>query len=397
MLKAEFRTMHVRMGALCVTMVSVTVAEIRLPAQATQPKELQRPRVGQAVRSPVVQADGRVIFRFRAPGATKVSLARDGLKLVAMTKDAQGVWSITTDPLAPDLYLYQFVVDGVVMADPANPLSKPVVTGGAESIVHVPNVAAESWEPHDVPHGVLHRHCNPSKIIGEDREFWVYTPPGYDPSAGKTYPVLYLLHGVMDDASAWTTAGRAHVILDNLIAAGKAKPMLVVMPFGYGLTNVPDRMAEQFGPPRTQRKIMDVFSRYLIEELIPNVEREYRVAKDRDARAIAGLSMGGAQALFIGLNHPDRFSWIGSFSGALIMYDKPFEKWFPSLTAKTNPPVQLLWVACGTQDFLLGTNRKFQDWLKSNKIAFTAVETSGSHAWTVWRRNLIEFAPLLFR
>jgi len=142
---------------------------------------------------------------------------------------------------------------------------------------------------------------------------------------------------------------------------------------------------------------MDVFSRYLVDELIPKVEKEYRVTKDRDARAIAGLSMGGSQALFIGLNHPDRFGWIGSFSGALIMYDTPLEKWFPDLMAKANPPVRLLWIACGTEDFLLGTNRKFRNWLKSKKLPFTEIETPGSHAWTVWRRNLIAFAPLLFR
>jgi enterochelin esterase family protein len=365
--------------------------------QAPQPEKPPRPRVGQAVRSPDVQADGRVTFRFRGPNASTVGVVWEGMPRLEMKKDDQGNWSGTTSALAPDFYCYRFLVDGVALADPANPLGKPIVTGGNESLVHVPGPASLSWEARDVPHGTLHRHLRPSAVLGEARGFWVYTPPGYDPADKQTYPVLYLLHGVMDDASAWTTAGRADVILDNLIAEHKAKPMLLVMPLGYGFAPVAERMSEAFGGPATQKKIMDVLTRYLLEEVIPEVEREYHVTKDREARAIAGLSMGGSQALSIGLNHRDRFGWMGSFSGALVMYGGAFGEWFPDLAGQAKPPMRLLWIACGTEDFLLAVNRKYTDWLKAKEVRFTAVETPGAHAWPVWRRNLTAFAPLLFR
>ena len=365
--------------------------------QAAAPEASSKPRVGHAVRSPEVLPDGRVTFRFRAPGAKEVSVVREGEPRLSLTKDDRGIWSATTDKLAPDIYTYTFVVDGVAIADPANPLCKSIVNGGHESLVHVPGAAALAWEAGDVPHGTVHRHVHRSKVVGEAREYFVYTPPGYDAADKHCYPVLYLLHGVMDDASAWTTAGRADVIFDNLIAQRKVKPMLVVMPLGYGFANVADRMNEQFGGPALQKKFLDAMSAYLLDELIPAVEGGYRVAGDREARAIAGLSMGGAQALYIGLNHPDRFAWIGSFSGALVMYGGPYAKWFPDLSAEGRPKLRLVWISCGAGDFLLGVNRKFTDWLKSNGVRCTTVEPPGAHAWPVWRRNLIEFAPQLFQ
>jgi enterochelin esterase family protein len=382
---------------LVLALVAVGILAAPGRGQAPQPENRPQPRMGHAVRSPQVQPDGRVQFRFHAPNAKQVFLAREGMPRLAMSKDDRGTWSITTDVLQPDLYCYQFVVDGVVLADPANPMCKPIVTGGHESIVHVPGPASLSWEPQDVPHRTLHRHVYQSRVLGEARPLLVYTPPGYDPAAAQTYPVLYLLHGVMDDETAWTTAGQTHVILDNLIARRKARPMLVVMPLGYGFPNVPDRMREQFGAPAGQQKIMDALTRLLLDEVIPQVERDYRVTRDREARAIAGLSMGGSQALSIGLNHRDRFAWIGSFSGALIMYGQPFGKWFPDLKVRADSRVRLLWLACGTEDFLLGVNRNYKEWLKTNEVPFTAVETPGAHAWQVWRRNLTEFVPLLFQ
>jgi enterochelin esterase family protein len=367
------------------------------PGTPAQPEKGLPPRVGQTVRSPEVWPDGRVTFRFRAANAKSVSLVREGVKRLPLTKDDRGTWSVTTDPWPPDVYMYQFVVDGVVLADPANPAFRPVVTGGAESMVHVPGPSSLSWEPRDVPHGILHRHRERSKTIGELRDFWVYTPPGYDAVAQRTYPTLYLLHGVMDDASAWTTAGLAQTILDNLIADGGVKPMLVVMPLGYGFANVTDQIGMQFGGPATQKRIMDVLTHYVLDELMPLVEHAYKVTKDREARAIAGLSMGGAQALFIGLNHPARFAWVGAFSSALVMFGEPFTSWFPGLTAEANPRLRLLWIACGKEDFLLGVNRKYKAWLRLKGVPFIDFETPGAHAWPVWRRNLAEFAPLLFR
>jgi enterochelin esterase-like enzyme len=355
------------------------------------------PRFGSMVRSPEVHPDGRVTFRFRAPHAKQVGLARSGMRGVAMQKDDSGVWSVTTAPLPPGFYDYRFAVDGVSLIDPANPLLATKVMGNHESIVHVPGPASLSWERSDVPRGTLHRHSYLSKVVGEEREFTVYTPPGYDPVGDKKYPVLYLLHGVTDDATAWTTVGRAHVILDNLIAQGKAKPMLMVFPFGYGFPNVPDRVGELFQAGIDQKKLMDAFAVTLLDEVIPQVERAYRVTADREARAIAGLSMGGSQALYIGLNHADRFAWVGSFSGAFVMYGGQFSKWFPHADAIGRPPTRLLWIGCGTEDFLFGANRAGKDWLKSKSVTFTAVETPGGHVWHVWRRNLTEFAPLLFR
>jgi enterochelin esterase family protein len=174
-----------------------------------------------------------VTFRFRAPNAEEVKLAREGAEPQAMQKDDQGLWSVTTTPLAPDYYGYSFVADGVCLVDPSNPLLKPNLLT-TESQVHVPGPPSLPWELNDVPHGEVHHHFYKSEIAGDDRDYYVYTPPGYETSVKKKYPVLYLLHGYSDDASGWIAVGRANMILDNLIAQGKAKPMIVVMPLGYG-------------------------------------------------------------------------------------------------------------------------------------------------------------------
>jgi enterochelin esterase-like enzyme len=349
------------------------------------------------VRSPEVQKDGRVTFRFRAPNAKEVFLARDGSPRSAMQKDDKGSWDVTTEPLPPDLYPYSFVVDGVTLADPSNPLVKPIVMGGHQSIAHVPGPSSLSWEVSDVPHGTLHRHSYKSTIAGEGRDFIVYTPPGYDPAGKEEYPVLYLLHGITDDASAWTTAGRANVILDNLIAQGKATPMLVVNPLGYAFPNVAEDLFKLFRDPAMQRESMEKFSATVLDEIIPRVEKAYRVVKGRDSQAIAGLSMGGAQALQIGLNHPDRFGWVGSFSGAFVMYGNDYAKSFPTLDADPASKARLVWLACGTEDFLIEPHRKFEGWLKSKGVRFTSTETPGAHTWMVWRRYLTDLTPLLFR
>ena len=345
--------------------------------------------------SPEVHADRTVTFRFRAPNDKEVAVSIEGTgKPMPMQKDDQGVWSMTTEPLAPDYYGYSFIADGVNMFDPSNHAIKPNFLYRA-SEVHVPGPAALSWEIGAVPHGEIHHHFYKSGVVGDDRDFFVYTPPGYDPRAKQTYPVLYLLHGFSDDASAWTAVGRANVILDNLIAQGKAKPMLVVMPLGYGAPEVLEPNSGVFRDRSLTERNFDKFREALLTEVIPRVEAEYLVIKDRNSRAIAGLSMGGSESLLTGLNNLDKFTWIGAFSSGGITED--FDEEFPAVNSKATEQLHLLWIACGTEDRLMDINRKFRVWLASKNIKHVDIETPGMHTWMVWRRNLTEFSSLLFR
>ena len=360
-----------------------------VPAFAQQPP---------MIISPEVQSDRRVTFRFRDPSAKEIVVAIETLgKPLPMQKDDQGVWSVTTVPLEPDYYGYSFVADGVNLIDPSNYLMKPNLLN-TQSMVHVPGPASLPWELNDVPHGVIHRHFYRSGIVGDDREYYVYTPPGYDAEGLSRYPVLYLLHGYSDDASGWVAVGRANVILDNLIAQGKAKPMLVVMPLGYGAPEIVQRtpmFAAAFRDQGLRQRNYDRFRDSLLNEVIPAVESVYRVSYDRNSRAIAGLSMGGAESLLVGLNALDHFAWVGAFSSGGL--GESFDKSFPRLDSNANSQLRLLWVSCGVDDRLIEANRKFRDWLESKEIKLTWLETPGSHAWPVWRRNLADFAALLFR
>jgi enterochelin esterase-like enzyme len=343
--------------------------------------------------SPEVHSDGSVTFRFRAPNAKAVQLAREGTEPQAMQKDAEGVWSLTTTPLAPDYYGYSFVADGVRLIDPSNPLLKPNLLA-TENAVHVPGPLSLPWELNDVPHGEIHHHFYKSSVAEDERDYYVYTPSGYAGSGKRKYPVLYLLHGYSDDASGWTAVGRANVILDNLIAQGKAKPMIVVMPLGYGTMDFLRLAWGAWNHTELRDANFKKFTDALLSEVMPRVEGEYRVTKDRNARAIAGLSMGGSESLLTGLNHLDKFSWIGAFSSGGIPDD--FEKDFPSLDAKANQQLHLLWIACGTEDHLIAVNRNLREWLKTKGVNHADIETPGMHTWMVWRRNLAEFAQLIF-
>jgi enterochelin esterase family protein len=351
------------------------------------------------VVSPEVHADRSVTFRFRGPNDKEVAVGLEGAgKPLAMQKDDQGVWSVTTEPLAPDYYGYAIIADGVDLFDPSNYAHKPNFLYRS-SEVHVPGPASGPgslpWETADVPRGEIHHHFYKSGIVGDQRGFFVYTPPGYDPRGKQAYPVLYLLHGYSDDANAWTEVGRANVILDNLIAQGKAKPMLVVMPLGYGAPEVLAPNSGVFRDRAITDRNFDKFRETLLGEVIPRVEAAYLVVKDRNSRAIAGLSMGGAESLLTGLNTRDKFAWVGAFSSGGITEE--FEKEFPGLDAKSAEGLHLLWVACGTDDHLIEINRKFRAWLASKNIKHVDIETPGAHTWMVWRRNLIEFSSLLFR
>jgi enterochelin esterase-like enzyme len=340
--------------------------------------------------SPEVHADHTVTFRFRAPHATLVNLNLEGSKAVPMEKDeATGVWSLTTAALDPDIYGYTFNADGVGLMDPNNSLMKANLINNS-SAVHIPGPGLP-WEVTDTPHGEVRHHFYHSASVGDDRDFYVYTPPGYEKGTRK-YPVLYLLHGYSDDASGWSAVGHANIILDNLIAQQKAKPMIVVMPLGYGPV---DAVIPRMIKVDNFRSNIMKFRETLLTEVIPQVEKNYRVDARREMRAIAGLSMGGAESLTTGLNNLDKFAWIGSFSAGGMGED--YDVLFPKLDQSANKELKLLWIACGTEDRLIATNRKFRDMLSAKYVRFTPIETPGMHTWMVWRRNLAAFVPLLFQ
>jgi enterochelin esterase family protein len=373
---------------------------IAVPSAEPQSKpELPKPEQKRAVYSvalisPEVRADHSVTFRFRAPNAQEVKLALEGTEPEAMQKDDQGVWSITTPPLAPDYYGYSFVADGVRLIDPSNALLTPNLLATA-SALHVPGPSSLPWEVNEVPHGEIHHHFYKSGVARDHRDYYVYTPPNYDRAAKQSYPVLYLLHGYSDDASGWTAVGHANVILDNLIAHGRAKPMIVVMPLGYGTMEFVRPALDSWSHTELRYENSKKFTEELLSEVMPRVESEYRITKDRKERAIAGLSMGGSESLLAGLNNLDKFSWVGAFSSGGIPED--FQKDFPSLDATANQQLHLLWIACGTEDRLITVNRNLREWLTAKGVKHADIETPGMHTWMVWRRNLAEFAALLFR
>ena len=339
--------------------------------------------------SPEVRPDNRVTFRFRAPNAVKVTVNRAGNKPLEMQKDEQGVWTVTTDALEPDMYGYTFNVDGVGTIDPVNARVVPNLLG-ASSMVHVHGPSTLPWETNDVPRGTVHHHFFKSAVANDNRDMYVYTPANYNPKAKAAYPVLYLLHGFSDDASGWTAVGQAHVIFDNLIAQGKMKPMVVVMPLGYGTMEALKSQRDA----SVRARSFDGFRDSLLQEVIPQVEKTYHVSKDRTQRAIAGLSMGGAESLRVGLNYLDKFAWIGAFSSGGV--PASFTETFPNLDSKANDKLKLLWIACGKDDGLFEANSKLDAALTERNIKHQWIVTPGAHTWPVWRRNLAEFAPLLF-
>ena len=366
-------------------LVSTALAQDAKPA--APPPQMPPP----ALITPEVHSDNSVTFRFRAPNAQEVKLTREGAEALAMQKDDAGVWTVNTAPLPPDYYGYSIVVDGQRLIDPYNSLLKPNLLS-TESMVHVQGPPSLPWELNDVPHGEVHHHFYRSAVASDDRDFYVYTPPGYDPAAKTTYPVLYLLHGYSDDASGWTAVGRANIIFDNLIAQRKTKPMIVVMPLGYGTMEM---IRVGWGHPEVREQNLTKFREALLTEVMPKVEGAYRITKDRNSRAIAGLSMGGSESLLTGLNSLDKFAWVGAFSAGGL--PEPFDKDFPGLDANANQKLRLLWIACGTEDRLITANRNLREWLKTKGIQHTDIETPGMHTWMVWRRNLAEFSSLLFR
>jgi enterochelin esterase-like enzyme len=368
------------------TLLLALSAPLSLPAQ--EPTRL---------RSTEVHADHTVTFSYKDAAATKVTLALDGVpKPIPMEKDASGVWTVTTQPLTPEIYGYHFEADGDKRFDPNNPHFTLNLVN-ASNLITVPGDTPQPWEDTNVPHGTLHHHIyNTSTVLGlpdNQSAYFVYTPPGYDEKAKKPYPVLYLLHGWSDSDAGWSAVGRANLIFDNLLAQGKIKPMVVVMPLGYGDISF-IHTHDVWEVPAAIDHNTDLFSKVLLTEVLPRVESEYRVSKDRNDRAIAGLSMGGLESLQIGLTHTGQFAWIGGFSSAVHQLD--FEKALSPLDPKS-ANLHLLWIACGTEDPLIKPNRKLVDFLKARDMPVTQIETPGLHTWMVWRDNLIHFTPLLFQ
>ena len=341
--------------------------------------------------SPEVHADGTVTLRLRAPNAQKVDLVLEGAN-TAMQQGADGLWTAATPVLAPGIYAYRFVVDGTPILDPRNVDVRDNMLSIWSNLT-VPGTPPEPWELQSIPHGIVEHHFYTSQVVlglpNNQSDYYVYTPPGYNPKSRESYPVLYLLHGYSDAADGWTQVGKANFILDSLIASGKAKPMIVVMTLGYGNMAVlkPGRT------PELSEQNYELYQKALITEVIPRIEANYHVSKKREDRAIAGLSMGGHESLFTGLTHPELFAWIGTFSAGLNA--KAISELPQTNAQKAN--LRLLWMACGVDDALLKPNQVVIAALKAEGLPVTAIETPGHHQWPVWQDNLIHFAPLLFQ
>ncbi len=348
----------------------------------------EAPSPNDPVFSPQIKADHSVTFRLKAPEAKMVGLRAQWTKeKLALSKGDDGIWSLTTT-VAPGVWEYGFNLDGVGMIDPANPAIKPQRQPNT-SILHIPGEPLNVWDFQDVPHGAVTTHTYQSKALKTQRACDVYTPPGYATSK-ETYPLLVLQHGSSDNYRTWTVHGKAHWIMDNLIAAGKAKPMIILMIDGH-----PHGMVNWDGGPEKRDLAMEAFRHELLDDGIPLVEQQYRVSKDRQQRALAGLSMGGMHTLTVGLTGGYPFAYLGAFSAA-----PPTETYLTGILAnaeKINAQVKLLWIPIGKDDFLFQRNEELVAKFIGAKLQHEFVVTPGDHSWPIWRNYLTEFAPKLFR
>jgi enterochelin esterase family protein len=368
---------------LALIAIAADPAGAQAPARAT--------RVQDTLKSPVVGPNG-VTFQLYAPKATDVLLRSEGPAPFAnqpLVKGDSGVWTLTAQVPA-DLYIYWYDVDGVAVADPRNNQPRVNMTT-VRSLLRVPGAESDFFAEKAVPHGTVSAVWYQSSALGVPRRMHVYTPPGYATS-GVRYPVFYLLHGGGDTDQSWLMAGQANFILDNLIAEGKAKPMIVVMPAGH--TPRPAGAAPQ---PGARDPFLDDFAK----DVMPYVERNYRVLPGREQRAVAGLSMGGQQTLNIGLPNLDKFSHIGVFSSGWFGAEGAarFERENQTVLAdpRTNDRIKLLWLATGKDDFVLPSTKAALALLDRHRIKYTYKETEGGHTWPNWRAYLREFTPMLFQ
>jgi enterochelin esterase-like enzyme len=304
---------------------------------------------------------------------------------IPMTNE-NGTWSVTVGPLPREVYAYSFSVDGLTLLDPQNTAVKLSARGATQSIVAIPGDPPGLHDARDVPHGTVQENWYHSKTLGL-RHFFVYVPPGYDARTAGGYPVLVLLHGAGNAESNWVSMGRANFILDNLIAERAARPMLLVMPFGHA---VPQGAANE-----SENNLL--FEQDLVTDIMPAVEARYNVAKGAVNRGVAGLSMGGMQALALGLRQPDRFGWVGVFSPIV---ERDLEQRYASQladAASLNKKLSLVWVGCGTEDQLFKGTQTLHQVLEARGLRHEYRTGEGRHSWVVWRRHLAELAPLLFQ
>ena len=375
----------------------VAISEFR-PVRAGQTGRPVGPRREPPLISPEILTDGKVIFRIQAPEASAVLLNGDweGGTGVPLARDVKGIWSATIGPLAPELWGYTFSVDGVRTLDPRNANAK---RDGAryDSLFFISGPASELYEMKDVPHGRISQVWFPSPTLKMERRMYVYTPPGYE-SGEDRYPVLYLLHGGGGDEDAWMTLGRANMILDNLIAQGKAKPMIVVMPNGNANQSVGQGTGYQRVPTVGQPPVpggQASFPVSLVTDIVPFIEKSFRVSVDKDNRAIAGLSMGGGHTVAATNGNPGMFGYIGVFSMGIREVSPATEAQFAALKAGG---VKLYYVGCGVKDPLAyAGSQALADLLKRQGFVSLFNETPGGHTWANWRIYLADLAPRLFR
>lgn len=346
---------------------------------------------------PRIQDDLRVTFRFRAPEAKKVQVqGGDGLGKgpFNMERNENGVWSVTTPPVAPGFHYYWLIIDGASVNDPASETFFGY--GKPTSGIDVPLKGVDFYEAKDVPHGEVRARWYHSTVTGQHRRAYVYTPADYDTKPDTRYPVLYLQHGAGEDERGWSTQARMNFIMDNLIVAGKAKPMIVVMEKGYAT-----KAGTQPAPADTRGFAgTSAFSDVVLSDLIPLIDATYRTRADREHRAIAGLSMGGGQALQIGLTNLDKFAYVGGFSAATFRFNAKtsYDGVFNDATA-FNQKVRLFYLHAGTQEGqFMKTAKGMTEGLAKAGIKSVFVESPGTaHEWQTWRNALYDFAPRLFK
>ncbi len=352
------------------------------------------------VVSPQVLEDGRITFRIRAPKAESVRLAGGDIPGIRrqsgeLKKEEGDVWKVTVGPVIPGAFRYRFNVDGVDVMDPRNPATSES-NNNTWSLVCVPG--SEFFDTKDVPHGAVSEVAYYSNSLKRFRRMHIYTPPGYQKGKGK-FPVFYLLHGASDSDNSWSSVGRAGFILDNLIAAGKAKPMVVVMPAGH---------TGPFGFGRPRRGGVDEFTQDFLNDIMPYMETNYRIIADQGHRAIAGLSMGGAQTLNIAVPNLDKFAYFGVFSSGVFSmgrrgsggrsgpsWEEQQKKFLDD--AELKKKLKLVWFATGKEDFLIETSRATVAMLKKHGLKVDYKETSGGHTWINWRQYLVDFSTKLFQ